>query len=200
MNRTINLPYGDSHITINLPGENQVHVLTGKQMPGLKDEPLAMREALRNPLGCASLTECVHKNDKVVIITTDNTRHCPDNRILPVIVEELEQKVDRKNITIVVALGLHAPLNQEELAHKLGSHIVQNYRVLNHNPDNTVFLGTTSAGTPVDVFSPVAEADFRISTGFIEPHFFAGFSGGRKSVAPGVSGGSGSPAITTGLK
>jgi nickel-dependent lactate racemase len=87
----------------------------------------------------------------------------------------------------MVALGLHAPLDKEQLVKKLGKKIVEDYTVLNHNPEQTVRLGTTSFGTPVEVNTKLAEADFRISTGFVEPHFFAGFSGGRKSIAPGVS-------------
>ncbi len=88
----------------------------------------------------------------------------------------------------MVALGLHAALNKDELNKKLGKDIVSGYRVLNHDTADTVNIGVTSRGTPVEVNRLVMEADFRISTGFIEPHFFAGFSGGSKSIAPGVSG------------
>jgi nickel-dependent lactate racemase len=98
----------------------------------------------------------------------------------------LEEKLPRENITIIVALGLHPPLDKQELIKKLGRDIVENYNVLNHDVNQTVNIGTTSRGTPVDINTKVIEADFRISTGFIEPHFFAGFSGGRKSIAPGV--------------
>ena len=86
----------------------------------------------------------------------------------------------------MIALGLHPPLDRPEMITKLGKEIVENYRVLNHDVNQTVNIGTTSRGTPVDINRRVIEADFRLSTGFIEPHFFAGFSGGRKSIAPGV--------------
>ena len=83
---------------------------------------------------------------------------------------------------------MHAPLTREQLIHKLGREIVENYRVVNHDPaTDPIFRDCTSFGNPVEVNKIVVEADFRISTGFIEPHFFAGFSGGRKSIAPGVS-------------
>jgi lactate racemase len=187
MDKLLRLPYGDSYIEIGLPLKNLSYVLQSKLVPGKKDEHAAIQEALRNPLGSSSLVDRLQKNSKVVVITTDNTRHCPDDRIVPVILEELEQKIPRQNITVVVALGLHSPLSREQLVQKLGRKIIDSYRVINHNPDDTIFLGTTSAGTPVEIFSEVVRADFRISTGFVEPHFFAGFSGGRKSIAPGVS-------------
>ncbi|MFC2017508.1 nickel-dependent lactate racemase, partial [Chloroflexota bacterium] len=122
-----------------------------------------------------------------VVIVTDNTRPCPDDRLLPPILAELEEKLPRGNITIIVGLGLHPPLDKQALVEKLGRDIVENYNVMNHDVNQIVNIGTTSRGTPVDVNTKVVEADFRMSTGFIEPHFFAGFSGGRKSIAPGVS-------------
>jgi nickel-dependent lactate racemase len=187
MNISVKLPYGEGYVSANLPASNTKYIIEPKHLPGCKNEPTSIRQALRNPIGCSGLRNRLRKSDKVVIITTDNTRHCPDNRILPVILEELESVIPQQNIRIVVALGLHPPLNQEELARKLGSKIVENYTVKNHNPDRTIRLGMTTHGTPVEVNAEVVEADFRISTGFIEPHFFAGFSGGRKSIAPGVS-------------
>lgn len=187
MTISVKLPYGDNYVTANLPVGNTKYVLEPKHLQGYKTESVSIRKALRNPIGCSALRSCIRKNDKVVIIITDNTRHCPDNRILPVILEELEAVIPRPNITIVVALGLHPPLNKEELASKLGSEIIKNYTVKNHNPDQAIQLGITSRGNPVEVNAEVVEADFRISTGFIEPHFFAGYSGGRKSIMPGIS-------------
>jgi nickel-dependent lactate racemase len=181
------LLYGEGFVSVNLPVTNTKYILESRHLPGCKNEAASIRQALRNPIGCSALRSRIRKNDKVVIITTDNTRHCPDNRILPVILEELEAAIPHQNITIVVALGLHPPLNKEQLASKLGSKIVRNYIVKNHNPEDSVRIGTTSRGNPVEVLREIVEADFRISTGFIEPHFFAGYSGGRKSIMPGVS-------------
>ncbi|GAI47304.1 unnamed protein product, partial [marine sediment metagenome] len=146
----------------------------------------AITNSLRAPIGCPPLCDCLNKNDKVVVMVTDNTRPCPDDRLLPPILAELEAKVPRENITIMVAVGLHPPLDKQELVKKLGRDIVENYNVINHDVDQCVYIGTTSRGTPVDINTRVVEADFRLSTGFIEPHWFAGFSGGRKSIAPGV--------------
>lgn len=182
----IELPYGTSVLKANVPTENITCILNTRHANGLKNEAEAITRSLRLPIESPPLLDCVHKDNRIVIIVTDNTRPCPDDRLLPPILAELEQKVPRQHITIIIALGLHPPLDKEALIKKLGRDIIANYRVLNHDVNQTVNIGTTSRGTPVDINRNVVEADFRISTGFIEPHFFAGFSGGRKSIAPGV--------------
>jgi nickel-dependent lactate racemase len=182
----IELPYGDSFLKAKVPTKNLTTILTTKDIRGLENEREAITASLRAPIGCPPLRECIKKNDKVVVLVTDNTRPCPDDRLLPPILAELEEKIPRENITIIIACGLHAPLNKQEMIKKLGKDIVANYNVVNHDVNQCVNIGTTSRGTPVDINIRVVEADFRISTGFIEPHWFAGFSGGRKSIAPGV--------------
>jgi len=182
----IELPCGECALTARIPTRNIACVLTRQDAPGLADERQAITQSLRSPTESPPLRDLVKPTDKIVVIATDNTRPCPDDRILPPLLAELESKVPRENITIIVALGLHPPLNKAELARKLGEDIVAGYNVFNHDVNDTVYIGTTSRGTPVDINRRVIEADFRISTGFIEPHFFAGFSGGRKSIAPGV--------------
>ena len=186
METEIRLPYGNSPLRARIPTKNVVCILNTRQVKGLDNEREAIISSLRSPIGCLPLRDCVNKNDKVVVLVTDNTRPCPDDRLLPPILAELEEKLPRENIAIVVALGLHLPLNKQELVKKLGKDIVENYNVINHDVNQTVNIGTTSKGTPVDINNRIVEADFRISTGFIEPHCFAGFSGGRKSIAPGV--------------
>ncbi len=186
ISRKVRLPYGASYLEVALPERNTT-VLAGKYLPGLIYERQAVLDALRSPIGSRPLRERLGRNDRVVVITTDNTRACPDDRILPPILAELEAVVPGNNITIVIALGLHPPLTRAEMARKLGRRIVASYEVVNHDPGQAAYLGETSRGLPVEVNSRVAAADFRVSTGFIEPHFFAGFSGGRKSIAPGVS-------------
>jgi nickel-dependent lactate racemase len=180
-------PYGSSFLTARIPSKNISTAPKRRHVKGLKNETEALIEALRSPIDCPPLGDCVSQNDKVAVIVTDNTRACPDDRLLPPILAELEQKISRENITIIIALGLHPPLNKAELTKKLGEDIVARYHVINHDINQTLNIGTTSRGTPVEVNRWVVEADFRISTGFIEPHFFAGFSGGSKSIAPGVS-------------
>ena len=182
----IRLPYGESFKTIHIPEKNLAGILETRQHPGLENESEGIINNLRNPTGSTPLIERVNNNDNVVIIVTDNTRPCPEDRILPPVLNELEKKISRDNITIMFALGLHPPLNRAQMEKKLGEHSVDNYRVLNHDVNDCINVGTTSRGTPIDINRRIVEADFRISTGFIEPHFFAGFSGGRKSIAPGV--------------
>ncbi len=182
----IKFPCGNAYLTASLPTRNIAYVLTSRDIEGLENEEAAITASLRKPIASPPLLDRIRKTDKVVILVTDNTRPCPEDRLLPPILAELETKIPRENITIMIALGLHPPLDRPEMITKLGKEIVANYRVLNHDVNQTVNIGTTSRGTPVDINRRVIEADFRLSTGFIEPHFFAGFSGGRKSIAPGV--------------
>jgi nickel-dependent lactate racemase len=188
MHAQFELPYGSSTVRVRVPERNLAFVLEPHHLAGITDEAGAVRDALRNPLGQKPLADAVQPHDNVVVIVTDNTRACPDDRLLPPILQELEHAVPREQITIVVALGLHPPLGGEELRRLLGDEIVAQYQVVNHDPAKVVNIGMTSRGTPVDINPLVVKADFRLSTGFIEPHFFAGFSGGRKSIAPGVFG------------
>ncbi len=182
----IQLPCGDGHLTASVPAGNLAYILTAKDTPGLENEREAITVSLRKPIASPPLIERISQNDRIAVLVTDNTRPCPEERLLPPILAELEKKVPRENISIIIALGLHPPMTRQEMIAKLGEEVVTNYRVLNHDVNQTVNIGTTSRGTPVDINTQVIEADFRISTGFIEPHFFAGFSGGRKSIAPGV--------------
>jgi nickel-dependent lactate racemase len=183
----IPLPYGNSFLDFHLRDSCTHQILHEKHVPGLKDEREAILDSLENPLGCRALRQYLRENDKVVIITTDNTRPCPDDRILPPLLEVLTEIIPADNITIIIGLGLHAPLDAGELREKLGADVVDNYRVVNHDPSQCVYLGQTSRDIPVEINRIAAASDFRISTGFIEPHFFAGFSGGRKSIAPATS-------------
>ncbi len=186
MDTAIGLPYGKSTLRARIPSENLSQVLLAPEEKGLENEREAITASLKTPTGCPPLLDMLHRNDRVVVIVTDNTRPCPDDRLLPPILSELEQKTPRENITIIIALGLHPPMSREAMIQKLGKDIVENYQVLNHDVNDVVNIGMTSKGSPVEINRRVVEADFRISTGFIEPHFFAGFSGGRKSIAPGV--------------
>lgn len=181
-------PYGETFLKARIQSKNIAFALKRKHARGLPDESAAITAALRAPTGSKPLRECVGAQDKIVIIVTDNTRACPDDRLLPPLLAELENRIPRENITIIVALGLHAPLTKQELEAKLGKDIVAEYKVLNHDANDVKHIGVTSRGTPVEVNRRVLEADFRVSTGFIEPHFFAGFSGGSKSLSPGVAG------------
>jgi len=170
-----------------VPEKNLAVILERRPTNPLGNEADAIRESLHAPINSPPLDACLGHNDRVAVIVTDNTRACPDERLLPLILKEVESKVPHQNITIIIALGLHEPLSRDSLAKKLGRNIIENYAVRNHDINDTVNIGKTSRGNPVEIYREVAEEDFVVSTGFIEPHFFAGFSGGRKSIAPGVS-------------
>ncbi len=185
----IKLPYGESTLTVAVPDENLIKVGYTSELKGIKDTQAKIIENLRNPIGNHRLSCLINRGDKVAIITDDYTRPCPDVILLPPILKELRREgVKRDDITIISATGLHPPI-PGRLKEIVGKEVLEEYDVLYHDAkkSETVSLGETSWGVPIRVNKIVAEADFKISTGFIEPHFFAGFSGGRKSIMPGVS-------------
>jgi nickel-dependent lactate racemase len=186
----INLAYGRRGLTVTLP--DTVDVLSPRFLPGLPDEPGALLGALRDPIGSAPLADLIKPGDSVVVVHTDITRATPNDRILPIVLDELETAgIARENIALLNGLGTHRPQTEAELRAMLGDRIVEGYRCLQHdcNDDaNLVTLGVTSLGHPVRINRFYLEANVRILTGFIEPHFFAGFSGGPKAVLPSLAG------------
>jgi lactate racemase len=187
---TIHLSYGRKGLEFRLPFEAEV--IAPHNVLGLPDEASAIRQSLRAPIESLPLAELVSQGQKVVITHSDITRATPNERILPVIVEELENAgIARQNICLLNALGTHRQQSEAELRSMLGNQIFENYRCLQHNAfDDSllVSLGKTSFGNPVRINRHFLEADIRILTGFIEPHFFAGFSGGPKGVLPALAG------------
>jgi len=186
----IKLAYGRTGLNVRIP--EPADVLTPKFIPGLRDARAAIREALRDPIGLAPLAELVKPGDSVVIVHTDITRATPNDLILPVLLDELEKAgIAPKNITLLNGLGTHRAQTENELRSMLGDRIVDGYRCQQHNCSdevNLVSLGVTARGHPVRINREYLEADVRILTGFIEPHFFAGFSGGPKAVLPSLAG------------
>ena len=186
----VKLAYGRNGLTVNFP--DSVKVVTSRFVPGLPGEAAAIRDALRQPIGSPALAAKVRPGDKVVIAHSDITRATPNNRILPVLLAELEEAgVARQDITLLNALGTHRRQTESELGVMLGDDIVSRYRCIQHDAyddANLVSLGQTSLGHPVRLNRHFVEADARILTGFIEPHFFAGFSGGPKGVLPALAG------------
>jgi nickel-dependent lactate racemase len=186
----IKLAYGRDGLTVTLP--DTADVLSPRFLPGLPDEIEALRGALRNPIGLAPLSELVKPGDRVVVVHTDITRATPNERILPVLLDELETDgIAPEDITLLNGLGTHRQQTEAELRDMLGDRIVEGYRCLQHDCNdeaNLVSMGDTSQGHPVRINRFYLEADIRILTGFIEPHFFAGFSGGPKAVIPSLAG------------
>lgn len=186
----VRLAYGRHGLEVNLPPQTQV--IAPRFVPGLEDEPAALRDALRRPIASPPLADLVKPGDTVVVVHTDITRATPNDRILPVLLEELERAgVRRQDITLLNGLGTHRRQTEAELRAMLGDAIVANYRCLQHDcfdDANLVSLGVTSFGHPVRINRTYMEADVKILTGFIEPHFFAGFSGGPKAILPSLAG------------
>ena len=184
----VNLAYGSGHLPIEVP-DDRTTVIEPAHIDGLADEKAAVLDALQNPIGSQPLLERILPDTKICIAFTDITRATPNDRIIPWLLEHLGGPND--NITLLNQLGTHRPNTREELETMLTPEVVANYRVLNHEPENPealVQVGTTADGTPALLNRHIVEADLRIITGFIEPHFFAGFSGGVKGIMPGCAG------------
>ena len=186
----VNLAYGRHGLLVELP--DTADVLETRFVPGLPDEADALRQALRQPISSPPLADLVRSGDRVVVVHTDITRATPNDRLVPVLLDELESAgVARGDITLLNGLGTHRRQTETELRAMLGDRIIENYRCRQHdcNDDrNLVSVGVTSLGHPARVNRLYLEADVRILTGFIEPHFFAGFSGGPKAILPSLAG------------
>lgn len=185
----VNLAYGQGCLTVDLP-DNRTTVIEPTHTPGLPDEKAAVVQALTQPVGARPLKDWIKPNDRICIVFTDITRATPNHRLIPWLLEYLSF-VPREQITLLNSLGTHRPNTKEELEKLLTPEVVRDYRVLNHEPENPeelVQFGATKDGTPALINRHLVEANVRIITGFIEPHFFAGFSGGPKGIMPGVAG------------
>jgi nickel-dependent lactate racemase len=185
----VRLAYGQGHLPVELPDELTT-IIEPSHTPGLGDERRAVLAALEKPIASRPLREWVKPTSRVCIVFTDITRATPNDRLIPWLLGCLPD-IPREHITLLNALGTHRPNTRGELEQLLTPAVVQNYRVLNHeaeNPSALIPLGATGDGTPALLNRHFVEADVRIVTGFIEPHFFAGFSGGPKGIMPGVAG------------
>lgn len=188
----IDLLYGRKGLTTELPDTLRVQVIRKHPMPLLPNPTAAVSEALEKPLGCPPLLQLAKGKQNACILICDITRPVPNGLILPPLVETLTRAgLARENILILVATGLHRPNEGAELREVVGSdEIFKTLRIENHfakDREAHVDLGTTSGGIPILIDRRFAEADLKIVTGLVEPHFMAGYSGGRKVVSPGVA-------------
>ena len=186
----VKLAYGRTGLLVAVP--DTADVLAPRFVPGLPDEAGALLSALRQPIASPPLADLVKPGDRAVVVHTDITRATPNDRLLPVLLAELEAAgVRHEHITLLNGLGTHRRQSEAELRAMLGDQVVDNYSCLQHDCQDDaelVSLGVTSLGHPVRVNRIYMEADVRILTGFIEPHFFAGFSGGPKAILPSLAG------------
>lgn len=191
---TIDIAYGRASMGISLPAGAEATIIRKAVLPKLDDGPAAIGDALDNPVGSPPLSELVRGQTSACILICDITRPVPNHLFLrPMIETMVAGGIPLDRITVLVATGLHRPNEGEELAELVGDPwVLANVRVENHfalNDDDHVDLGVTATrGTPVSIDRRFVEADLRIATGLVEPHFMAGWSGGRKVVAPGVAG------------
>lgn len=183
----LNLPFGRTGVQLSVPDENFLKSLLPNELEKNSVGEEEILRSLANPIGTKCLKELVHTGQKVVIVTSDITRPMPSYKVLPHVLAELNAGgVPDKDITVVFALGSHRPHTEAEQRKLVGDAVFDRVTCLDSHGE-FVHMGTTSRGTPVDIFKPVAEADVRICLGNIEFHYFAGYSGGAKAIMPGVS-------------
>lgn len=180
--------FGTGTQTVTVPDKNLMGVLRANAVDAPESEAGEVRRALENPIGAEPLRNRQLEGKKIAVITSDITRPMPTYRVMPLLLEELRAAgAKNEDITLVFALGSHRKHTEEEMKKLAGPEVYGQITCVDSDPKNCVHLGTTAAGTPVDITRVVAEADVRICLGNIEFHYFAGYSGGVKAIMPGVS-------------
>ena len=191
MRRTIPIPYYTSTLNLHVNEENLKAVLTAK-MHGFhaeKTQEQLVLDALEHPVGSPRLRELARDKQKIVIVTSDHTRAVPSKITLPLLLKEIRSGNPQADITILIATGLHRPTTEEEQRRMFGDEIVDHEKIAINNafdPEQFLELCTLPSGAVFQVNKLAAQCDLLMTEGFVEPHFFAGFSGGRKSILPGV--------------
>lgn len=188
----INLPYGNRELTLELPEEQLLQIVQPPPPAPSQGSIKILEEAFKHPIASNTLKQIVEekKARRVVIVVNDITRRTPYRLILPPLLKELEAAgIKHQDITLLVALGIHRPHTQEENISIFSEEICKRYRIENHDCDNNlVSLGYLSNGMELIINRTAAEADLLITTGLVNLHYFAGYSGGRKSILPGIAG------------
>ncbi len=185
----VNLSYGRGHLPVEFP-DDCTTVIEPTYVAGLPDQPGAVRDAVRDPVGTLPLRDLARPGQTVAVSICDVTRPMPSRTVLPVILAELSA-LRSEDIVVLVATGTHRATTDAELVEMVGAEIVRGYRVVNHDAferSGLVQGADVEPRVPVWLNREWVDADIRITTGFVEPHFFAGFSGGPKMVAPGLAG------------
>ena len=186
----VELAYGENGLAVELPGERTT-VIAPVHLAPADDERAAVVEALRTPVAGRPLRDLVRAGQTVAISVCDGTRAQPRRVVVPAILEELDGAVDLDDVVILIATGTHRGNTEPELRAMLGDDVVDSVRVVNHDArdeSTLVWIGRLGTDVPVWLRREWIEADVRITTGLVEPHFFAGFSGGPKMIAPGLAG------------
>ncbi len=180
--------YGKEYREFDIPDKNIIAELRQNNVETVLTGIDEVKHALENPIGTPKLSAIVKPGEKIAIITSDITRPMPSSIVLPPLLDELKNAgVAFEDITIVFALGSHRKHSEEEMKYIVGEDIFNKVKCVDSDTKRCKMLGTTSRGTPVEIFDIVADADRRICLGNIEFHYFAGYSGGAKAIMPGVS-------------
>jgi len=187
----VRLEYGRTGLEVELPQSRVVKVLQTQPVEPIADPRSAVRQSLAHPTGTPPLAELARGRRNACLVISDVTRPVPNQTILPPILETLESAgIPRDQVLILIATGQHRPNLGAELREMVGSVVVENYRIENHHGQTLsehTHLGESPRGVPIWIDSRYLDAELKITTGLIEPHFMAGFSGGRKLVCPGVA-------------
>ncbi len=190
--RKIRLPYGKETVEVSVPESQLVGAYSPKDISPVADVKAEVRRALANPIGSVSLQELVKGKQNVVFVADDNTRLTPTEQMIPVLLDECNLAgVTDDRITIIIALGTHRFMTEQEILAKFGAETVGRVRIKNHpykEMAELVDLGVTDNGGRILINKDVYEADFKIGIGSIVPHHIPGYAGGAKIVQPGVSG------------
>jgi len=186
------IPYGKSTLEFTLPAGLQATLAVSQPAEPVQDVPAAIRAALARPIGTPPLRDLARPGNRICIVFTDITRASPDHLLVPALLAELEQTgVRDEDITLLCGTGMHRPSTPAEKTAKLGADVTARYRVIDNEPQNPavlVDLGVTRGGVPVVLHRAAVETDLLIATGIVEPHQYAGYSGGRKTAAIGAAG------------
>lgn len=192
MKKTISLPYGTGEISAQVE-ESQLLGIVQSQLEEYEAEKSPeelLRQAMENPIGTSRLEELAKGKKKVVVLCSDHTRPVPSKLILPPMLEAIRRGNPQAEITLLIATGCHRGTTRQELVNKLGAEMAEKEHILIHDcaaEEDMVDLGILPSGGRLRINKAAVEADLLLAEGFIEPHFFAGFSGGRKSVLPGIA-------------
>ncbi|HTM55989.1 MAG TPA: nickel-dependent lactate racemase [Pirellulales bacterium] len=187
----VRLEYARTGLEVDLPSERVVRELAYKDAPPLADPQAEVARVLAAPNGTRPLAELARGRKDACVVICDITRPVPNQLILEPLLATLESSgIPRNKITILVATGLHRPSLAEELVEMVGAQIASAYRIVDHHGqklDEHTYLGASPRGVPIWIDSRYVDADLKITTGLIEPHLMAGFSGGRKLICPGIA-------------
>jgi len=190
----VKIAYGNDGLMVTIPDDIKVDIIKPIEEAVIDDPISAIREAIKKPDNSKPLAEIIKKKhaENSVIVISDHTRPCPTKAIILPLLDELnENGINDDKITLLIATGLHRKSTVEELERMLGNEILDRVDVVNHvatDEKSLEFLGESSMKTPIYINKQYLNSDLKILTSYVEPHFFAGFSGGRKSIVPGIAG------------